>query len=159
MLDYGSLSEQELMEVSQAALQEIERRRNETELPEHIERLAGLYQQAIGRVEGDPWVQPTGAHDAYRQDATVTHNGKTWRSTTPANVWEPGVSGWREESSPDPETGEVTVPDFVQPTGGHDAYKTGDRVTFEGAVWESLIDANVWSPSSYPQGWKKVEAS
>jgi hypothetical protein len=29
-------------------------------------------------------------------------------------------------------------------------------VTFEGGVWESVIDANVWSPTAYPAGWKKV---
>ena len=49
------------------------------------------------------------------------------------------------------------IPDFVQPTGSHDAYKIGDQVVFEGKVWESLIDANVWSPTAYPQGWKLVE--
>lgn len=48
------------------------------------------------------------------------------------------------------------IPDFVQPTGAHDAYKIGDQVMFEGKVWESLIDANVWSPTAYPQGWKEV---
>lgn len=37
----------------------------------------------------DPWVQPTGSHDAYPLDALVTHNGQTWRSTHAANVWEP----------------------------------------------------------------------
>ena len=42
------------------------------------------------------WVQPTGAHDAYALGAKVTHNGKTWESTADANVWEPGVSQWRE---------------------------------------------------------------
>lgn len=42
------------------------------------------------------WVQPTGAHDAYALGARVTWNGKTWESTVGANVWEPGVSGWRE---------------------------------------------------------------
>lgn len=158
-MDYTAMSEEELRAAQHEISIELERRRNENELPQRIEKLAGLYQQAIGRVEGDQWVQPTGAHDAYRQDATVAHNGKIWRSTTPANVWEPGVSGWREESSPDPETGEVTVPDFVQPTGGHDAYNTGDRVTFEGAVYESIIDGNVWSPTAHPLGWKKIEAS
>lgn len=158
-MDYTAMSEEELRAAQHEISIELERRRNENELPQRIEKLAGLYQQAIGRVEGDQWVQPTGAHDAYRHDATVTHNGKIWRSTTPANVWEPGVSGWREESSPDPETGEVTVPDFVQPTGGHDAYNTGDRMTFEGAVYESIIDGNVWSPTEHPAGWKKIEAS
>ena len=154
MLDYSSLSVQELEDVSQAALREIHRRRNETELPEQIERLAGVYQQAIGRVDGDPWVQPTGAHDAYRQNATVTHNDKVWRSTTPANVWEPGTSGWREVTGDE----EGTVPaEWMQPSGVHDAYNTGDRVTFEGEVWESVIDVNTWSPSAHPQGWKKVD--
>ena len=50
-------------------------------------------------------------------------------------------------------------PVWVQPTGGHDAYQTGDRVYFPTAndsVYESLIDANVWSPTVYPQGWKLI---
>ena len=40
------------------------------------------------------WVQPTGAQDAYDVGDCVTHNGQEWLSTTPANVWEPGVFGW-----------------------------------------------------------------
>lgn len=35
-------------------------------------------------------------------------------------------------------------------------YMTGDKVLFEGKVYESIIDNNVWSPSAYPQGWKEV---
>ena len=46
--------------------------------------------------DGEPWVQPTGAHEAYPLAATVTHNGKTWQALTAFCVWEPGVSGWRE---------------------------------------------------------------
>lgn len=46
--------------------------------------------------------------------------------------------------------------EWKQPAGAHDAYNTGDRVTFEGIVWESVIDANVWSPTAHPAGWKKV---
>lgn len=37
------------------------------------------------------WVQPTGAHDAYALGARVTHNGKNWESTIPANTTEPGT--------------------------------------------------------------------
>ena len=48
------------------------------------------------------------------------------------------------------------VADWVQPTGGHDAYNIGDRVCFEDQVWESTINANVWSPTAYPQGWSLV---
>lgn len=42
------------------------------------------------------WVQPTGAHDAYARGDRVTYNGKTWTSTIAANVWAPGVYGWKE---------------------------------------------------------------
>ena len=48
------------------------------------------------------------------------------------------------------------IPDWVQPTGAHDAYQTGDKVRFEGSIYESVIDANVWSPIEYAQGWLKL---
>jgi hypothetical protein len=41
-----------------------------------------------------PWVQPTGAQDAYAIGDQVTHEGHLWESNTAANVWEPGVFGW-----------------------------------------------------------------
>lgn len=47
-------------------------------------------------------------------------------------------------------------PAWVQPTGAHDAYQIGDRVSFNGSNYESLINANVWSPTAYPAGWKKL---
>ena len=43
----------------------------------------------------DEWRQPVGAHDAYGVGARVTHNGQMWESTAAANVWEPGVYGWK----------------------------------------------------------------
>ena len=46
-------------------------------------------------------------------------------------------------------------PEFVQPTGAHDAYKKGDKVTFNGKHYISLIDANVYSPTAYPAGWQE----
>lgn len=54
---------------------------------------------------------------------------------------------------------DIGIPVWAQPTGAHDAYNTGDQVWFptEGStVYESLIDANVWSPTAYPAGWKTV---
>ena len=58
-----------------------------------------------------------------------------------------------EEGDDDP----TTIPEWVQPTGAQDAYNTGDRVRYEGSVYESTIDGNVWSPADYPQGWRLVE--
>lgn len=48
-------------------------------------------------------------------------------------------------------------PEFVQPTGAHDAYAAGAQVTWNGEHWRSLLDGNVWSPAAYPQGWEKVK--
>lgn len=48
-----------------------------------------------------------------------------------------------------------TIPEWVQPTGAHDAYNSGDRVRHAGKVWESLVDANVWEPGVY--GWEQAE--
>ena len=46
-------------------------------------------------------------------------------------------------------------PEFVQPTGAHDAYNKGDKVTFNGKHYISLIDGNVYSPTAYPAGWQE----
>lgn len=46
--------------------------------------------------EWPPWSRPLGAHDAYDLGAKVTHNGKHWLNTFPANSYEPGVHGWQE---------------------------------------------------------------
>lgn len=54
----------------------------------------------------------------------------------------------------------VGYPVWVQPTGAHDAYHIGDRVHFPAAdspIYESLINANVWSPTAYPQGWLLIQ--
>lgn len=42
------------------------------------------------------WVQPTGAHDAYKKGDKVTYDNKHWISTADNNVWHPGVYGWDE---------------------------------------------------------------
>ena len=112
------------------------------------------------------WVQPLGATDAYNIGDIVMHNEKKWESSIDNNVWEPGVYGWEEltastdgggGSTTEPENPPAeTIPDFVQPTGAHDAYNKGDKVKFEGKVYESLIDANTYSPSAYPAGWKEI---
>lgn len=59
------------------------------------------------------------------------------------------------EPTPEPEPSE-DVHDWVQPTGAHDAYQKGDKVRYNGNVYESLIDGNVWSPDAYPAGWQKL---
>lgn len=52
-------------------------------------------------------------------------------------------------------TGE-TVLDWEQPDSTN-GYMVGDKVKFEGHIYVSVIDNNVWSPTAYPTGWKLVE--
>ena len=47
-------------------------------------------------------------------------------------------------------------PVWSQPTGAHDAYNKGDIVNYNGALYRSLIDGNIWAPDAYPQGWEVV---
>ena len=49
-------------------------------------------------------------------------------------------------------------PEWIQPTGAHDAYNIGDKVSHNEKHWVSLIDANVYEPSeSVPTLWEKYE--
>ena len=45
-------------------------------------------------------------------------------------------------------------PEWIQPTGAHDAYNTGDKVSHNGKHWISTIDANTYEPGVY--GWDEV---
>ena len=47
-------------------------------------------------------------------------------------------------------------PEYVKPSGAHDAYNEGDGMTYNGTKYESLINNNVWTPDEYPQGWQEV---
>lgn len=52
-------------------------------------------------------------------------------------------------------TGE-NPPEWEQPSSTN-PYNQGDRVTFNGKVYVSLIANNTWSPADYPAGWQEVE--
>ncbi|MCQ9367943.1 hypothetical protein NQ036_06755 [Brevibacterium sp. 91QC2O2] len=138
----------ELVQYRQAIETELARRATLRTAEAQSLQLNADYLAAAGVVEGQEWRQPTSAVDAYPAGWRVTHAGTLWESTTPANVWEPGVSGWREV------TADGSPPEWVAPTGAHDAYQTGDRVTYRGQVYRSLIDGNTWSPTDYPAGWE-----
>lgn len=44
-------------------------------------------------------------------------------------------------------------PVWSQPTGAHDAYNKGDIVNYNGTLYQSTIDGNIWAPDAYPAGW------
>lgn len=52
---------------------------------------------------------------------------------------------------------EVSVeeyPEWKQPTGAHDAYNTGDKVSYNGKHYVCVIDGNVYAPDVF--GWEIV---
>ena len=96
---------------------------------------------------------------AYVVDQRLRYGGKLYRCVqghTSQEGWEPDKTPalWTEVALP----GEIPV--WKQPTGAQDAYNKGDKVHYpdkDGPVYESLIDANVYSPEAYPAGWTVVE--
>ena len=116
----------------------------------------------------------------YATGDCCTEGGHVYRSTIDNNVWATSAypQGWAdlgpigsttepettpEEPEPTPEPDEpqggATYPAWVQPTGGHDAYQTGDIVDYNGTLYQSTIDGNVWAPDAYPAGWKVYEGA
>lgn len=65
-----------------------------------------------------------------------------------------GDTGVDEDEPADPAD---EWPEFVQPTGAHDAYQPGDHITWNGEKYECVMDGCVWNPGDYPSGWRKVE--
>lgn len=46
-------------------------------------------------------------------------------------------------------------PEYKQPTGAHDAYRVGDKITYNGKHYTCVLDGCVWPPDTYPQGWQE----
>lgn len=98
------------------------------------------------------------ASTEYMADQRIRHGDKLYRCVqahTSQVGWEPDKTPalWTEVAKP----GEIPV--WKQPTGAQDAYNKGDKVWYpekDTKVYESLIDANVYSPEAYPAGWKEI---
>lgn len=111
-----------------------------------------------------PFSQPLGSTDAYMNGDKVSFEGAHYQSNIDYNVWSPTAypQGWTKlddaGESPEPEPGDDDeYPEFVQPTGAHDAYNIGDKVTYNGHRYECTMNNNAYSPDAYPQGWKQID--
>ena len=149
-MDLSTKTPAELTQLSEEIKAELLRRQNasvvDREIGEVLER--ARENGVVHKPEkGEAWSQPVTAADAYLAGDIVEHDGATWESTLNGNVWEPGVSGWRRQRK----DGKPAA--FQQPTGAHDAYRQGEKITHDGRVYVSVIDFNVWSPEAYPAGW------
>ena len=94
---------------------------------------------------------------AYHTGDRVRFNSvlyKVLQDHTSQPQWTPtaAVSLFAKVLNPDPHV----IPDWEQPDASN-PYMKGDKVRFEGKIYESVIDNNVWSPAAYPAGWKEIE--
>lgn len=48
-------------------------------------------------------------------------------------------------------------PEYVQPTGAHDAYNASDRITWNGKRYVCVMDGCVWDPGTYPASWREYD--
>lgn len=55
----------------------------------------------------------------------------------------------------DPEESGDKWPEYKQPTGAHDAYRVGDKITYNGKHYTCVKDGCVWPPDIYQQGWQE----
>lgn len=102
----------------------------------------------------------------YEEGKKVKYKGKVYKVTIRHDSQpnrEPDIAHnlFTEYLSPqiqneDGSTTEV-INDFKKPTGAHDAYSTGDKVRFNGKIYECKKDNTVHSPGEYPDGWNLIE--
>ena len=99
----------------------------------------------------------SGANVEYKVNDRVRYDSilyKCLQQHTSQEGWTPiaAASLWAKVLIPDPQV----IPDWEQPSSTN-PYMRGDRIRFEGHIYESAIDNNVWSPAAYPAGWQLIE--
>lgn len=92
---------------------------------------------------------------AYEVGDRVKHEGLLYRCVqahTSQDNWTPDVTAslWARTADPGEEW-----PEWIQPTGAHDAYAQGAKVSHNDKHWISVVDANIWEPGVY--GWTEAE--
>ena len=119
------------------------------QLRQLIEQLAVTLddETALTGVELFPaWV----AGKAYAVNDRAQYNGTLYKCVqahTSQSDWMPSATPalWKTVSIDE-------YPEWVQPTGAHDAYNIGDKVTYNGQHYVCTSNANVYAPDVY--GWQ-----
>lgn len=102
-----------------------------------------------------PCLYPTWKPETeYKVDQRVLHEDilyKVLQDHTSQETWTPvdTPSLFAQVLIPD----ENAIPEWVQPDSTN-PYMVSDKVMFDGKVYESTVDNNVWAPNAY--GWKEI---
>ena len=89
---------------------------------------------------------------AYAVNDRAQYNGTLYKCVqahTSQSDWMPDATPalWKTVSVDE-------YPEWVQPTGAHDAYNIGDKVTYNGQHYVCTSNANVYAPDVY--GWDLI---
>ena len=89
---------------------------------------------------------------AYAVNDRAQYNGTLYKciqAHTSQDDWMPSATPalWKTVSVDE-------YPEWVQPTGAHDAYNIGDKVTYNGQHYVCTSNANVYAPDVY--GWDLI---
>ena len=89
---------------------------------------------------------------AYAVNDRAQYNGTLYKCVqahTSQSDWMPSATPalWKTVSVDE-------YPEWVQPTGAHDAYNIGDKVTYNGQHYVCTSNANVYAPDVY--GWDLI---
>lgn len=119
-----------------------------------IEQAMALIEDDATAIEGTPLFPEWQPEVAYVAGTRVKYNDvlyKVLQNHTSQADWTPEAapSLFAQVLIPD----ENVIPEWVQPESTN-PYMKGDKVTFEGTVYQSTIDNNVWAPNAY--GWEAV---
>ena len=96
------------------------------------------------------------ADTTYAKDDRVKYEGilyKCLQAHNSIDSWTPTAapSLWAKVLIPSPDI----IPEWEQPDSTN-PYMIGDKVMFDGKVYESVINNNIWSPAAYPAGWQLI---
>lgn len=89
----------------------------------------------------------------YKKEDRVRHGDtlyKCLQDHTSQPSWTPDAapSLWVRIDDP-----AIEWPEWIQPTGAHDSYAKGAKVTHNGKKWVSDVDSNVWEPGTPNGNW------
>lgn len=123
-------------------------------------RAPSLFAEILTSETGEPqeWQQPSSTNP-YLTGDKVIYNGQIYESLIDNNTWSPTdyPQGWKlisEQNQEEQIPEEPTISEWQQPDSTN-PYQTGDKVTYNGQVYESIVDNNVWAPNVY--GWSLIE--
>lgn len=91
--------------------------------------------------------------DSYAPLADRVKAIEEWETTIEERLSKLGTGSSTDPGEPEEPADEWS--EYKQPTGAHDAYHVGDKITYNGKHYTCIYDGCVWSPDAYPQGWRE----